>query len=327
MTARIMSGFIPLAREFHLFKVLLLVAMLAAPVAFPDPYVLGIITLTFLWAAAALAWNISGGYAGQFSIGHAAFYGIGAYTSTILYLRFGVSPWLGLLVGAALCAAIAAVLAWVTMRLRGSFFIMATLAFWAVTHIAAINWRGITNGTSGLFIPLEPGWFNFVFNNKQVYAYIALSMMVIFYSISRAIESGRFGYELVAFRENDDAARAIGIRTLRARILAFCLSAALTAICGTFHAQYYLYLDPDGAVSLFFSLQVALLAIVGGMGTAYGSILGSLLITPLSLVLQGSLGGQVSGLNVFVYSTLVIIILLVLPRGIGPAVLDYWRRR
>lgn len=305
----------------------LCVALVAAPLVFSDPFTLGIVTLTFLWAAASLAWNISGGYAGQFSLGHAGFYGLGAYTSTILYSRYGISPLFGAVIGAALCAGVAVVLGWITIRLRGTFFVMATLAFGAVAQISAVNLKDLTRGTSGLSIPMKADIINLVFASKLTYAYVALFLMIVFYAISRAIEQSKFGFSLVAFRENDDAARALGIRTLRARIIAFALSAAMTALCGTFHAQYYLYIDPDSVVSLNFSLQVALLAIVGGLGTAYGPILGSLVITPISLLVQGSLGTQISGLNLFVYASIVIAVLLSVPEGLGPAAIRLVRRR
>ena len=301
------------------------IALALLPVVFSGPYSLGIVTLTFYWAAASLAWNISGGYAGQFSIGHAAFFGIGAYSSTILFLDYGISPWIGMLAGAVISAAVATLLALVTMRLRGSFFVMSTLAVWAVAHISAINLRDLTNGTGGLFIPLKPSFAFMVFQSKIAYAYLALAMMAAFYLVSFAIERSAFGYRLVAFREGDDAARAIGISTLRVRVIAFAISAMLTALCGTFHAQYFLYVDPDGVFSLAFSLQVALIAILGGLGKAYGPILCSMLITPLALFLQGGLGGQISGLNLFVYSTVVIAVLMVIPNGIGPTLVSKMR--
>jgi branched-chain amino acid transport system permease protein len=313
--------------KLSLWEVGLGLLLAAGPIVFSDPFTLGIVTMTFLWAAASLAWNVSGGYAGQFSLGHAGFYGLGAYTSTILYLRTGLSPAFGMFAGAALCAAVAVILGWITIRLRGTFFVMATLAFGAVTHISAVNLKDLTRGTSGLSIPMKADVVNLVFASKFTYAYVALLLVILFYAISKAIEESRFGFSLVAFRENDDAARALGIRTLRARITAFALSAAMTSLCGSFHAQYYLYIDPDSVVSLNFSLQVALLAIVGGLGTAYGPVLGSLVITPISLLVQGSLGTQISGLNLFIYASIVIAVLLSVPEGLGPAALRLIRRR
>jgi branched-chain amino acid transport system permease protein len=314
-------------RSESFITVLGFIALGSLPLVFSGPYALSIVTLTFFWAASSLAWNVSGGYAGQFSIGHATFFGIGAYTSTILFLDLGISPWLGMFAGAILAGLAALILASVTMRLRGSFFVMATLAAWAVAHISAINLRDLTNGTSGLFIPLDVNILSMVFDSKTTYAYLAFGLMLIFYIISVSIERSAFGYRLVAYREGDDAARAIGIPTLRVRVLAFTFSAMMTAICGTFHAQYFLYIDPDGVFSLVFSLQVALIAILGGLGKAYGPILGSILITPLALFLQGGLGAQISGLNLFAYATVVIVVLMVIPTGVGPTLLRLVGRR
>jgi branched-chain amino acid transport system permease protein len=304
-----------------------LAVLLVLPLVFGGLFSLGVITMMYFWAAAALAWNLSGGYAGQLSLGHAAFLGIGAYTSTLLYLRLGISPWLGMLAGAALAGLIALLIAAITMRLKGTFFVMATLVFAVVAHITAINWRGLTNGTQGLVIPLDAGWSAYVFRDKLPYAYIALGLLAINYGITRWIAASKAGYALVAYRENDDAARALGIRTLRVRVSVFVLSAMLTALCGTFHAQYFLYLDPDGVFSLAFSLQLALLAIVGGIGTAYGPILGAMIITPLGLLLQASVGNAVAGLHLFIYATIVIVVLMALPEGVGPGLLARWARR
>jgi branched-chain amino acid transport system permease protein len=320
---------LPLARLAARDRLLLvlLVALLAFPVLVSNAFLLGIFTMMLFWAAAASAWNISGGYAGQFSLGHAAFFGIGAYTSTLLFTKAGISPWIGMLAGAGIATAFALLLAAVTMRLRGSFFVMSTLAAGAVLHILAINQRGLTSGTQGIVIPLSPAPGSMVFQDKAGYAYLAIGLATAVYLVARWIEASRFGYSLIAYRENDDAARALGIRTLRARILAFCLSAALTAITGTFHAQYFLYIDPDGVFSLTFSLQVALIAIVGGLGTALGPVVGALVVTPLGLMLQSYVGNAVPGLHLFVYASIVMLVLLLLPEGVGPAIAARWARR
>ncbi len=281
---------------------------------------LGMITLAFLSAAASLAWNLSGGYAGQLSLGHAAFYGLGAYVSTVLFLKAGISPLIGMWIGAAISAAAAVGLGAITMRLKGSFFVMSTLAFGAVVHIAAVNLRELTGGPSGLSIPLQPSAANLVFANKLVYVYLALGLVAVFYAVTRLIAGSKIGYSLVAFRENDDAARALGIRTLPLRIGVFALSAAMISLCGTFHAQYYLYVDPDSVLSLNLSLNVALMAIVGGLGTAYGPIIGAMMVTAVSFAMQAYLGDQISGLTQLAYAAIVIVVLLVLPNGLGPAV-------
>lgn len=294
-------------------------AVLAAlPLIFSDPFTLGMVTLAFLGAAASLAWNLSGGYAGQLSLGHSAFYGIGAYTSTLLYLKAGVSPLIGMWAGAAISAAAAVVLGAITMRLKGSFFVMSTLAFGAVVHISANNLREITGGASGLSIPLQPSMINLVFANKLAFAYVALALVTAFYLVTRLIAGSKIGYSLVAFRENDSAARALGIRTLPLRIGVFALSAGMTSLCGTFHAQYYLYVDPDSVLSLNLSLNLALMAIVGGLGTAYGPIIGAIIVTAVYFAMQALLGDQISGLTQLAYATIVIVVLIVVPNGLGP---------
>lgn len=303
-------------------------ALLAAlPLVFSDPFTLGMVTLSFLGAAASLAWNLSGGYAGQLSLGHAAFYGIGGYTSTLLFLKAGVSPLIGMWLGAAISAAAAVVLGAVTMRLKGSFFVMSTLAFGAVIHISAINLRDLTGGSSGLSIPLQPSAANLIFADKIAYAYVALGLVAAYYAATRLIAGSKIGYSLVAFRENDDAARALGIRTLPLRIGVFALSAAMISLCGTFHAQYYLYIDPDSVGSLNLSLNFALMAIVGGLGTAYGPILGALIVTAVAATMQAHLGDQISGLTQLAYAVIVIAVLLAAPGGLGPTLAKLLKRR
>jgi branched-chain amino acid transport system permease protein len=290
----------------------------ALPLIFSDPFLLGLVTLSFLWAAASLAWNLSGGYAGQLSLGHSAFYGIGAYTSSLLYLKAGVSPLLGMWVGAVISAMAAVALGAVTMRLKGSFFVMSTLAFGAVVHISANNLREFTGGASGLSIPLQPSLLNLVFASKLTFAYVALALVVAFFLVTKLIAGSKIGYSLVAFRENDSAARALGIRTLPLRIGVFALSAGMTSLCGTLHAQYYLYIDPDSVLSLNLSLNLALMAIVGGLGTAYGPIIGAIIVTTVYFAMQALLGDQISGLTQLAYATIVIVVLVVVPSGLGP---------
>ncbi|QDP21510.1 branched-chain amino acid ABC transporter permease [Bradyrhizobium cosmicum] len=303
------------------------VVLAALPLIFSDAFVVAAVTLAFLGAAASLAWNLSGGYAGQLSLGHAAFYGIGAYVSTILFLKAGISPLIGMWLGALLSAVLAVLLGAVTMRLKGSFFVMSTLAFGAVVHISAINLRDVTGGSSGLAIPLRPSPENLIFAKKLVYTYLALGLVVLFYVITRVIAASKVGYALVAFRENHDAARALGIRTLPLRIGVFALSAGLVSICGTLHAQYYLYIDPDSVMGLNLSLNFALMAILGGLGTAYGPIVGALLVSVVSVVMQVYLGDQISGLTQLAYAVIVILVLLAAPTGIGPSTHAFLKRR
>lgn len=309
------------------WPVIIFAGLAVVPALAPDLFILNMIMLSLLSAAAALAWNLCGGYAGQLSLGHAAFYGIGAYTSTLLFQNAGISPLIGMLVGAAISALAAVLLGVITLRLKGAFFVMSTLAFGVVIHIGAINFRGLTGGSSGLSIPLDPSVFNLIFSNKLVYAYIALGLVAVYYTATRLIAGSKIGYSLVAFRENHDAARALGIRTLPLRIGIFAVSAAMTSLCGTLHAQYYLYIDPDSVLGLNLSLTFALMAIVGGVGTAYGPIVGAIMVTCVSLVMQAYLGDQVSGITQLAYSGIVIVVLLTVPSGLGPAIVRIFKKR
>ena len=282
--------------------------------------------LTFLFAGLALAWNIAGGYAGLISFGHAAFFGIGAYASTILLLRYDLTPWIGIFVGALAAAIAGSVLALICARLKGPFFILSTLAFAEVVRIAALNWSSLTGGAEGLSIAPMPNLASMVLASKSGYAALMLGYLALAYVITRFVEASRFGFYLLAIRDSDEAAAAAGINPLVVRTSAMALSAALTGMGGTLFAQYFLYLDPTYVVSPELSFQFALLPAVGGLGTVIGPILGSFLITPLSELLRSHLGNAAAGLHLVIYSFGLIVVMLYFPSGIAGA-LDRLKRR
>lgn len=309
---------------------LLLVAFALVPAVTNNAYYLDTLVFILLWAAMGCCWNLAGGYGGLVSLGHAVFFGVGAYTSTLLYLRLGWSPWLGVIAGMALSACLALGIGLVSLRLRGPFFSLVTLAFAEVAGIVATNWRGLTKGAEGLSIPFQPGFGNMIFADKTPYVVLALALLVTTYGICLAVERSPLGYYLLAVREDEDAARAVGVRAVRTKIVAFALSAALMAACGTVFAQYVLYIDPASIFSFDLSVQVVLLTVVGGAGRAGGPILGALLLTPLAQTLRVWLGRTAPGLHLVVYGVLLIVIVLRLPQGLGPAVASWrsaWRRR
>jgi branched-chain amino acid transport system permease protein len=302
-----------------LFEIGLFIACIAL-VAVPLPQNLrDVIVLTFLFAGLALAWNIAGGYAGLISFGHAAFFGIGAYTSSILFVHGGVTPWLGLWIGALVSAAAGAVLAVICARLKGPFFILSTLAAAEVVRIGALNWASLTGGPEGLSILPVASLANMVFSSKTVYAALMLGYLIICYAVTKALEASRYGYYLFAVRDDEDAAKAAGVNPLLVRTSAMALSASLTGIGGSLFAQYFLYLDPTFVISPELSFQFALLPAVGGLGTAIGPVLGSFLITPLSELLRGYLGNAAAGLHLVIYSAGLIVVMLYFPSGIAGA--------
>jgi branched-chain amino acid transport system permease protein len=286
-----------------------------------------VILLSFLFGGLALAWNIAGGYAGLISFGHAAFFGVGSYTSTILLVHYGITPWIGIWIGGAIAGVFGAILALICARLRGPFFILSTLAFAEVVRIGALNWSSLTGGPEGLSIMPMPDPGSMVFASKATYAWLMLGYLVAVYAITKALESSRFGYYLFAIRDNEDAASAAGVNPLLGRTLAMALSAALTGVGGSLFAQYFLYLDPTYVISPELSFQFALLPAVGGLGTAIGPVLGSFLITPLSELLRSYFGNSAAGLHLVIYSLGLVVAMLYFPSGLAGALtkLARWR--
>lgn len=318
---------LPQRGKVSLFEILLLLVGIGLVAVRLPPSMGDVLLLTFLFAGLGLAWNIAGGYAGLISFGHAAFFGVGAYTSTILLVHFNVTPWIGIWFGGLLAAVFGAVLALVCARLRGPFFILSTLAFAEVVRIGALNWASLTGGPEGLSIPPTPGFINMVFTSKTTYAALMLGYVVIVYAITKTLEASRYGYYLLAIRDNEDAASAAGVNPLLGRTAAMALSASLTGVGGSLFAQYFLYLDPTFVISPEISFQFALLPAVGGLGTAIGPILGSLLITPLSELLRSNLGNAAAGLHLVIYSAGLIVVMLYFPGGLAAAIdkLARWR--
>jgi branched-chain amino acid transport system permease protein len=269
------------------------------------------------WALAASAWNIAGGYAGQFSLGHAAFLGIGAYSSTLLKVHYGMSPWAGMVVGGVIAALFAAALGYLTLRLRGPFFVLVTIAFAEVLRIVAVYWSGLTHGSEGISIPFEPGFANMMFPGRLTYLYIVLGALFVVFLIADSLRRSRLGYHMAAMREDEDAAETLGVDTIRVKLVSIALSAFFTAVAGTLYAQYILFIEPATVLGINFSIQVALISIIGGMGTSVGPILGSLLMTPLGEILRAYFADSAQGLQLIIYGTLLIVIVIFMPRGLA----------
>ena len=281
-----------------------------------DFYLDGLI-LIFIWGAFAGAWNILAGYAGMVSLGHNAFFGIGAYTSTLLLLHFGLTPWIGMIVGGLVALCVGLILGVVCFRLRSHYFALATLAFGEVGSILAVNWRSLTGGSEGLALPIQPSVYLFSFSSKLPYVYIGLFFFLVVIAVSYAIEHSRLGYYLTAFRENEDAARALGVRTGQVRLIAMALSSFLSAIIGTFYAQYVVFIDPTSVMRIQISVQVALFAIVGGIGTALGPAIGAVIFVPITILLRAKMGTSLPGLHVVIYGIILVLVLLYMPQGIS----------
>jgi branched-chain amino acid transport system permease protein len=298
------------------FPFFLVVLMAILPLVPQNPFYEDIIVSSFFYGTMALAWNLVGGFAGQISLGHTAFFGIGAYTSTLLYLHFGLSPWAGMLAGGVLSVLVAVGIGIPCFRLKSHFFALATIAIGEVLRYLASYWRGLTQGGVGLLIPFKPGIENFMFKSKLPYAYIALALMLVMLFICYGIRNSRFGFHLISLREDQDAAESLGVKTSRSKLAALIISAFFTSITGTFYAQYILFIDPATVFTLGFSVELALFAIIGGLGTLTGPILGAFMLTPLDVFLRAWLGGVSAGLNFIVYGLVLMVAVKYFPLGI-----------
>ncbi len=294
----------------------LLIVLILLPLLIQNNFYQEMLVMILFWGTMAAAWNLLGGFAGQISLGHTAFFGIGAYTSTILYLNFGLSPWLGMFAGAGLAILVAIVLGYPCFRLTSHFFALATIAFAQVLHLLAAYWRGLTKGGVGLLIPFQPGFRNFMFHNKLAYIYIALVFMLSALLVSWLIQRSRFGFHLVSLKEDPDAAESLAVNTHRCKLLALIISVFFTAFAGTFYAQYFLFIDPEIGFSLSLSIQLALISIIGGLGTVAGPVVGAFILTPLDVFLRGWLGSISAGLNLIVYGAILIVAVMYFPLGI-----------
>ncbi len=295
-----------------------------------DTFSLNILATTFLFAGLASAWNLIGGYGGQFSLGHSVFFAVGAYTTADLYLGEGITPWLGLVPAAVLAALVATLVSWPVFRLRGPFFAIATMASTEVALALANYFDGVTGGTRGLSIPFRLGALNMIFRSRLSYTELMLGFTALCLLVVLAVTRSRLGYYLQAVRDNESAANASGIDVTRTKLAGMAVSAALTGIGGGLFIMSVRTADPASLLSLFdFGVKFALIALIGGLGTVYGPVLGALLVIPLENWLRATLGGMAPGLSVAVLGAILILASLFLKRGIVGALTQAtqrWRR-
>lgn len=300
-------------------SLILLITMFLVPVVMGTPFWTNLFVLLFVFSALSVAWNIVGGYAGQLSLGHAVFYGIGGYTATLLTQNFGISPWIGMFAGAAISAAVAILISYPTLRLRGPFFALATIAILEVVRLLVIHEESWTGGSSGISLPLNIGWAWIVFREKINYVIIAFGLFLLVTWVSWYIRKSRIGHYLIAIREREDAALAVGIHTVRVKIIAAVVSAVLTSIIGTFHITYLTFVDPSSAFSLELSIQVAMFALIGGLGTVSGPIAGTFLVLPIAELARGWLSSVGNGMHGLIYGLILVAVVLTIPRGLAGA--------
>jgi len=289
----------------------------ALPLLVSSTFAIDIFIRILLFAFIGVAWNLMGGYAKQLSLGHAAYFGLGAYTSTILLIRYGVSPWIGMLAGGIVAMLASLPIGALCFRLRGPYFAIATIATAQVLMLLFLKFRDFAWGAEGTTMPnLGDAPLMMQFDSKAPYYYVVLVLLAVGLAITYWIERSWMGYYLVAVGEDEDAAEAIGVDTLRIKRNIYLISAFLTALAGTFYVQYIYFIDPNTAFSFNVSVEAALVSIVGGIGTLWGPVIGTVLLEATSALLQSWLGGGHGGVQLTVYSLILIAVILYRPAGL-----------
>jgi branched-chain amino acid transport system permease protein len=298
-----------------------IVLALALPAVVRSATYLHILILLFFYAYLTTSWNLVGGFAGVLPLGHAAFVGIGAYTSTILFLQYGVSPWLGMLAGGLLAGMAGVLIGLPTFKMRGAYFALATIAFAEGLRVIVENIDQLgpltINGPRGLQIPpLNFGLGNLLFAGKEPYYYIILVMLAGVLLLTWSISRSKLGYYLNAGGEEPEAAMALGVNVARAKLMAMAMSSFLTALAGTFYAQFTLYIHPKSVISLDLSFEMAFIALIGGRGSIVGPVLGALLLRPVSDFSRIYFGDTLPGLHLIVFGVILILVMIYQPRGL-----------
>lgn len=296
-----------------------------------DSFAVNILALTLLFAGLSTSWNVIGGLGGQFSMAHSVFFAVGAYTAANLFIHFGLSPWISLVPAAILSAAVACIVSWPVFRLRGPFFAIATMAFTEVALSLAMYFSSVTGAARGLAIPFRAGLENMIFTQRWAYAVLMLVYCAFTLLVMAVVMRSRWGYYLQAVRDNENAALASGISVKRTKLVGMAISAALTGMGGVIFVMYVRVVEPASLLSLLdIGVKIALIAMIGGIGTLYGPLLGALLIVPLDLWLRAYIGGKLPGGNLLILGIILVLASLFLKRGISGSILSLkallWRK-
>ncbi len=292
-------------------------ALVALPMVVKSSFAIDILVRILLFAFIGTAWNLMGGYAKQLSLGHAAYFGLGAYTSTILEIDYNVSPWIGMVAGGVVAALASLPIGWLCFRLRGPYFTIATIATAQALMLIFLKFRDFAWGAEGTTIPnLGTAPLMMQFESKSSYYYVVLGLLLLSLLVTWLIERSWVGNYLVAIGEDEDAAEAIGVNAPKMKRDIYMISAFLTALAGTFYTQYIYFIDPATAFSFNISIEAALVSIVGGIGTLWGPLIGTVLLETTSTLLQSWLGSSIGGVQLTVYSLILMAVILWRPTGL-----------
>ena len=288
------------------------------PLVFDSSFLHHVMIIFFMYALMAQSWNVLAGFCGQISLGHAAFFGIGAYSTGYLYFAYQLSPWIGLLVGVVLAMLMAIAIGIPTFRLRGHYFAIATLLIGEGVQIFFQRWE-LVGAASGIFLPIvrEQPWLSFQFHGTKLpYYYIILAFLALATFVVWRLDRSRIGFYFRAIRDEPEAASSLGVNVTLYKSFAFMISAGLMSMAGAFYCQYVLVIDPETVFSLSMSILVVLMAVMGGAGTLWGPIIGAAVLVPLSEVTRVYFGGTGGSLDLMIYGALIVLICIFKPEGL-----------
>jgi branched-chain amino acid transport system permease protein len=309
--------FVANRRRQLVVAVLVFAAIALVPKLIADVYLLNVLILTLMFAALSQSWNILGGYCGQVSLGHALYFGIGAYATSILFVKFDIMPWGGMFAGGVISALVALALGYPCFRLKGHYFSIATIVIAEIGLLLIHNWD-YAGAALGIQWPFGPdSWTTLQFARDKVpYFYVALGMFAITWLTTFLIVESRWGYWWRAVKDFPEAAESLGVTVFRSKMAAGAISAFFTAVGGGFYAAFVSYIDPESVMQFRFSLLMALPAVLGGVGSLWGPAVGALILIPLAELTRSYLGGSGSGFDLMIYGTLVMVVSLTRPEGV-----------
>ncbi len=306
---------------------LALVVLLVYPWVQRGQYSQHVMVMTFMAAVMASSWNILGGYSGYTSLGHAAFFGLGGYLVAWTHNHYGWHPFISAWFLALIVMGVALVMGWISLRTQGSAFVVVTIAVIFIFRLLALNLSSITNGARGLTQP-RPGWGDVPWSPEFIkipFYYIMLFLLIVTLFVSWRIRQSKFGLGLIAIREDEGKAEAVGIDTMLYKVLAFGLSAYFVGVAGGIYSYFFTYIDPGFVFDIFTSVTMVLMAILGGRGTLWGPVLGAFIMQPLSNWIIGEFGG--SQIHLTIFGAVLLFVMLFMPQGILPAVTGFWKDR
>lgn len=292
--------------------------LVAFPLLGPNSFYLHLMIMIFMYAVMAQSWNVIAGLSGQISLGHGMFFGIGAYASSFLYVEYGLTPWVGILVGIAICALVAVAIGIPMLRLSGHYFAIATLLIGISCQVVFQRWE-LVGAASGLWMPLtdESSWMALQFHDSKIpYYYVFLAFFVFTYYLVWRLSTSKIGFRLRAVRDDYQAASSLGIDVSRYKIIAYVISAMVMAPMGSLFAQYILIVDPDRMFNIEISILVLLMTVLGGIGNIWGPLLGVAILIPVSEYSRIYLGGTGGAVDLIIYGLILMLICIFRPAGL-----------